>query len=50
MYVFDITYSTLFDKDVKFMGSPICFDDQCTFLSYSISRDILKLIEIYNRR
>ena len=25
------TYSTLFDKDVQFMGNPICFVDKCKF-------------------
>ena len=35
------TYSTLFDKDVQFMGSPICFVYKCKFLGFSISRDIL---------
>ena len=51
MYVFDRTYSrsTLFDKGVQFMGSPICFVDKCKCLGFSISRDIFK-IEIYNRR
>ena len=31
MYVFDRTYSTLFDKDVQFMGSPIVVErmDPC---------------------
>ena len=38
---FDITYSTLFDKDVQFMGSPIGFADKCKFIGFSISRDIL---------
>ena len=38
---FDRTHSTLFDKDIQFMGSPIGFVDKCNFLGYSISRDIL---------
>ena len=28
------TYSTLFDKDVQFMGSLICFVDKCKFLGF----------------
>ena len=32
------TDSTLFDKDVKFMGIP-----RCTFVGFSISRDILNI-------
>ena len=38
---FDRTYSTLFDKYVHFLGSPIGFVDKCIFLDLSISRDIL---------
>ena len=38
---FDRTHSTLFDKDIQFMGSPIGFVDKCNFLGFSISRDIL---------
>ena len=34
------TYSTLFEKYVQFMGSPICFINNCIFLGFSISRDI----------
>ena len=41
MYVFDRTHSTLFDKDIQFMGSPIGFVDKCKFVDFSISRDIL---------
>ena len=49
------TYSTLFDKDVQFMGSPICFVDKCIFLGFSISRDILNRdiqlsINTFNRK
>ena len=40
MYVFDRTHSTLFDKDIQFMGSPIGFIDTF-FIGFSISRDIL---------
>ena len=55
MYVSDRTYSTLFDKDVHFMGSPICFVDKCNFLGFSISRDILNRdiqssINTFNRK
>ena len=54
-WLFYITYSTLFDKDVQFMGSPICFVDKCTFLGFSISRDILNRdiqssIKTFNRK
>ena len=35
----DRTHSTWFDKDVQFMGSPICFVDKCIFIVFSISRD-----------
>ena len=38
---FDRTYSTLFDKNVQFMGTPIGFVDKCKFFGFSISRDIL---------
>ena len=41
MYVFDRTYSTLFDKDVLFIGSSMCFVDKCKLLGFSLSRDIL---------
>ena len=41
MYILYITCSTLFDKNVQFMGSPICFVDKCKYLGCSISRDIL---------
>ena len=49
------TYSTLFDKDVHFLGSPIGFVDKCTFLGFSISRDILNRdiqssINTFNRK
>ena len=49
------TYSTLFDKDGQFMGSPICFVDKCTFLGFPISRDILNRdiqssINTFNRK
>ena len=52
---FDRTHSTLFDKDVQFMGSPIGFVDKCKFLGFSISRDILNRdiqssINTFNRR
>ena len=55
MYVFDRTYSTLFDKDVYFLGSPIGFVDKCNFLVFSISRDILNRdiqssINTFNRK
>ena len=38
---FDRAYSTLFDKDVQFMGIPIGFVDTWQFLGFSISRHIL---------
>ena len=38
---FHRTYSTLFDKDVQFMGNPIGFVDKCNFLGFYISHDIL---------
>ena len=49
------TYSTLFDKDVNFLGSPIGFVDTCNFVGFSISRDILNrdiqsLINTFNRK
>ena len=52
---FDRTYSTLFDKDVHFLGSPIGFVDKCKFLGFSISRDILNRdiqssINTFNRK
>ena len=55
MYVFYITYSTLFDKDVQFIGSPICFVDKCKFVGFSISRDKLNRdihssINTFNRK
>ena len=55
MYVFYRTYSTLVDKDVQFMGSPICFVDKCKFLGSSISCDILNIdiqssINTFNRK
>ena len=34
-------YSTLFYKDIQFMGNPLYFVDKCKFLGFSISRDIL---------
>ena len=56
MYVFYRTCSSLFDKDVQFMGSPtVCFVDKCKFLGFSIScdifnRDILSSINTFNRK
>ena len=49
---FDRTYSTLFDKDVHFLGSPIGFVDKCKFLGFSISRDrdIQSSINTFNRK
>ena len=52
---FDRTHSTLFDKDIQFMGSPIGFVDKCKFLGFSISRDILNRdiqssINTFNRK
>ena len=52
---FDRTHSTLFDKDIQFMGSPIGFVDKCNFLGFSISRDILNRyiqasINTFNRK
>ena len=49
------TYSTLFDKDVQFMGSPIGFVDKCYIVCFSISRDILNRdikssINTFNRK
>ena len=55
MYVFNRTYSTLFDKDVQFLGSPIGFVDKCKFVGSYISRDILNRdihssINTFNRK
>ena len=52
---FDRTHSTLFDKDIQLMGSPIGFVDKCKFLGFSISRDILNRdiqssINTFNRK
>ena len=55
MYVFYRTYSTLFDKDVQFMGNPICYVDKYKILGFSISHDILNRdiqssINTFNRK
>ena len=52
---FDRIHSTLFDKDIQFMGSPIGFVDKCKFLGFSISLDILNRdiqlsINTFNRK
>ena len=52
---FDRTHSTLFDKDIQFMGNLICFVDKCKFLGFSISRVILNRyiqssINTFNRK
>ena len=49
------TYSTVFDKDVHFLGSPLGFVDKCKCLGFSISRDILNReiqssISMFNRK
>ena len=49
------THSTLFVKDIQFMGSPIGFVDKCKFLGFSISRDIFtrdiqSSINTFNRK
>ena len=50
-----ILHSTLFDKDVQFMGSPMCCVDKCKFLGFSFSCDILNRyiqssINTFNRK